>query len=78
MTREEAISHLQKMIGGWQCDVITAINIAIKALEQPEQIKGNWLSSAEGTICSNCGYKLKTTALLSHCPFCGVEMEEEK
>jgi len=41
------------------------------------QKKPTWLESAEGIICSNCGYKLETTGLLSHCPRCCAEMKGE-
>lgn len=42
------------------------------------QKKCTWVESAEGMICSNCGYKLETTGLLSHCPRCCAEMKGEE
>lgn len=57
MTNEEAISRLQKMIV-WQDDDITAMNMAIEALE--EKPKGQWLPRCgenwESYICSRCGH----------------------
>lgn len=44
-------------------------------INRPEQ-KGIWMYSADGTICSRCGYKLETTGLLSHCPHCSANMKE--
>ena len=38
--------------------------------------KSMWIYSADGTICSNCGYKLETTGLLSYCPHCNANMKE--
>lgn len=44
-------------------------------VNRPEP-KGIWMYSADGTICSNCGYKLETTGLLSYCPHCSANMKE--
>lgn len=51
-----------------------------RMVEVPRSIfvtkKGVWMYSADGTICSNCGYKLETTGLLSYCPHCSANMKE--
>ena len=55
---------------------INMINMA-SIVNKPEP-KGMWTASAEGTICSRCGYKLTTTGLMiSHCPHCGANMLED-
>lgn len=51
-----------------------------RMVEAPKSVfvikKGVWLYSANGTICSKCGYKLEATGLLSHCPCCSANMKE--
>lgn len=51
-----------------------------RMIEVPKSIfiikKGRWMYSADGTTCSNCGYKLETTGLLSYCPHCNADMKE--
>ena len=83
MTREKAIEMLQNDMKlnhcTWSNEETEAVKMAIEALEQPEQKKGEWLMKwntffhRELPACSECGsgaaFKTK------FCPCCGAEME---
>lgn len=85
MTREEAIEYLIKLYMkanitdayGDMDDTEpyeTALEMAIKALEQPERKHGYW-KYAEflyAFICSNCGRS--AISCYDYCPCCGAEM----
>lgn len=81
MTREEAIKHLKDIRRDmWTEEAeVDAINMAIKALEQPEPKKGKWIGGELG-YCTCCGHEGCASDMWDrcekpHCPNCGAEME---
>lgn len=81
MTREEAIMAVKEvawMSLPWNDRHYEALQMAIKALEEPERKKGKWVGKgSEGFgifICDNCG-KLSMMEY-DFCPNCGCRMEE--
>ena len=59
-----------------------ALYVAIDALKQLEQKKGNWVyKNREKCECSRCGFVLDDWilgAFYNYCPICGALMEAEK
>ena len=94
MTREEAIKHLKDIRRDMWTEEseVDAINMAIKALEQPEQKTGRWVyweesvAFALGTVeipycrCSECNVTqdIYQVATMKFCPNCGAKMEREQ
>lgn len=87
MTREEAIKGLKvlaKDFSGYRPNE-EMFNMAIEALEQPEQKKGKWIVHPEvknvygGTYieCSQCGEKYVVQHMEDekYCRNCGAKME---
>ncbi|MCI9640441.1 hypothetical protein ACDL92_11890 [Ihubacter sp. mB4P-1] len=87
MTKQEAIDILGDMkteglmIGDQCVDVSpeeeTAINLAIIALQEPEQAYGEWLEMSDliyKYTCSICMHLVVTR--YNYCPHCGAKMEE--
>lgn len=81
MTREEAIVAVKEVAGmslPWNDRHYEALQMAIKALEEPKRKKGKWVGKgSEGFgifICDNCG-KLSMMEY-DFCPNCGYRMEE--
>ena len=98
MTKEEAIKELQEAhdtIRSYDIDsnesrLMTALNMAIKALEQ-EPKTGHWVNAKVGKLfpsndfkCSNCGNILDFNGVncgrgdANFCPNCGVKMVEPR
>ena len=91
MTREEAIEYLRDPIGKRE-QHDEAVNMAIKALEQPERKKGKWIATHEFSlfsnpdsityVCSECGNKIYTVygtpKTTNFCGKCGADMREEQ
>ena len=82
MTRQEAIERIKNDIeinhNRLANEYITALNMAIKALEQ-EPKRGKWgkyLKEGLKWKCSECGSRYTVT--WSYCPNCGARMEEEQ
>ena len=82
LAKMEAIQETIDMPFEWEQDdrkrYLKIVNVMSLKSKQLEERKAKWISSGIETVCSNCYYKLETTGLLSHCPNCGAEMEEEK
>lgn len=81
MTREEAIMAVKEVTGmslPWNDRHYEALQMAIKALEEPER-KGRWVNGK----CDQCGehapfWSMATTYHKSNfCPNCGARMEGE-
>ena len=59
-----------------------ALDMAIKALEEPERKKGHWqiyiisMLDGEGCKCSECGHE--GVPYWDFCPNCGTEMDGEQ
>ena len=82
MTREEAIEALNEIFdeseySRYDAWYGTAMDMAIKALEQPEQKKGKWEQYwGKYLKCSSCD---NITAFATpYCPWCGLKMEGEE
>ena len=88
MTREEAIMAVKEVTGmslPWNDRHYEALQMAIKALEEPERKTGRWMPDnnnyyEERYICSACGksYKVDTCMgkpMWQFCP-CGAKMED--
>ena len=89
MTREEAIKVLNSSLEPSYFDITKeALTMAIEALEQPEQKKGEWIlcenpiyssfriSGADPYLCTVC--YMKNDRQTKYCPNCGAKMEEEE
>lgn len=93
MTREEAIEHLRTIAiysfqDGYTDEARKALDMAIKALEEPERKKGKWIDDGKGLyMCSSCGkfwmhWWARVVPLdrmckeLRYCPMCGADMRE--
>ena len=89
MTREEAIKVLNSSLELSYFDITKeALTMAIEALEQPEQKKGEWIlcenpiyssfriSGADPYLCTVC--YMKNDRQTKYCPNCGAKMEEEE
>lgn len=82
MTREEAIMAVKEVTGmslPWNDRHYEALQMAIKALEEPERKKGKWVGKGDSErfgifICDNCG-RLSMMGS-DFCPNCGCRMEE--
>ena len=73
MTRNEAIAVL-KANSPDACfsELKEAVDLSIKALEEPERKKGKWDLFIQ---CSACGYKRKWNGeIFDFCPSCGADM----
>ena len=80
MTKEEAIDVLKKNYPDSCYELLReAVDMAIKALKQPEQKIGKWKMDKEGNwYCSECGLHYDSWAKgLKYCPNCGAKMEEK-
>ena len=83
MTRSEAIKALtQKTNPMMQYE---ALDMAIKALEEPERKKGKWRVYGSEMTCSYCETTFYTNMceyidgnVPRFCPWCGADMREEK
>lgn len=81
MTREEAIDILKNTIvrfGRTNGKMVyaEALNMAIKALEEPERKKGTWFNCGWSIACSECGYDMPW-AVRNYCPNCGARNKDE-
>lgn len=78
MTNEEAIKQLKKCKSFHNGSYGTAINLAIKALEQ-QPSTGHWIKMGEGFTpyeCSECeAVEFKKS---KYCPNCGADMRGEE
>ena len=87
MTREESIKRLQEVKVWAKDDDLTVVDMAIEALKQPEQKKGEWIlcenpiyssfriSDADPYLCTVCN--MKNHRQTKYCPNCGARMVEE-
>lgn len=79
MNRTEVINYLDDIRTNVVYKITSkekeTIRIAIEALEQLGQKKGNWIQTVAGYQCSNCFYKLRTTGLPRSCPNCFADMQ---
>lgn len=89
MTREEAIDELEqrlstlKFVGGSYVDCVNgeALEMAIEALEQPEQKKAKWIKNEDGTwSCSLCHSWISYDQhyYARYCLYCSAKMEREE
>lgn len=88
MTREEAINVLNSSLELSYFDITKeALTIAIKALEQPEQKKGQWIDIVVANYkwmirCNKCGHlrnMISTNGIYpKFCENCGADMRGEK
>lgn len=87
MTRKEArtyiIRHCNPDYPQGKTEWERAVNMAIKALEEPERKKGEWILpnnpiavSLNEWICSECKYLIDGKH--NFCPYCGADMRGEK
>lgn len=83
MTREEAVARIKDHIEIHRYHERTAVKIfealdmAIKALEQPERKTGKWINNSPVTMkCDQCGYVIKDWRWneLNFCANCGADM----
>lgn len=80
MTKEEAIKWIEYHIDisdyDEDDDLLTALKMAVKALE--EQRTGHWWINPDGyaPYCSEC--KHDSDRASAYCPTCGAKMEEVK
>lgn len=88
MTKEEAIARIEDhiVVHGYReqhaVKILEALNMAIKALEQPERKRGKWIEfpNLMAYKCSECGRIIQTTDgrrnVSRHYPFChcGADM----
>ena len=83
MTREEAIVAVKEVAGmslPWNDRHYEALQMAIKALEEPKRKKGKWING----VCDQCGSHAPYWAMAStyyrssFCPNCGADMRGEK
>ena len=83
MTREEAIVAVKEVAGmslPWNDRHYEALQMAIKALEEPKRKKGKWING----VCDQCGshapyWAMATTYYRSSfCPNCGADMRGEQ
>ena len=81
MTREEAIMAVKEVTGmslPWNDRHYEALQMAIKALDEPEPKTGNWeiyvisAYDGEGCKCSECGFE--GVPYWDYCPNCGADM----
>ena len=95
MIRSEAIGHLKNIAiysvqDGYTDEARQALDMAIKALEEPERKKGKWITEVkhykdesqdfyyEHTCCSICGTKKRIGWYdAKYCPRCGADMRGE-
>jgi len=80
MTREEArsyiIRHCNPDYPQGKTEWERAINMAIKALEEPERKKGKWLVDEDGNMeCPFCG---NTCGFGNYCNECGADLRGEQ
>lgn len=86
MTKSEAIEHLKNIAiysvqDGYTDEARQALDMAIKALEEPERKKGKWIShesvfggSKEMVYtCDQCGHNIGFH-MENYCPSCGADM----
>ena len=84
MTKSEAIEHLKNIAiysvqDGYTDEARQALDMAIKALEEPERKKGKWEvfypNHTYKYHCSECGANHKY--MFDFCPSCGADMRGE-
>lgn len=90
MISEEAIKILKANYNNYSETLKEVVNkaietvekdMAIKALEQPEQKKGKWVKNEDGTwSCSLCHSWISYDQhyYARYCLYCGAKMEEEE
>ncbi len=95
MTREEAIKIIRKMLActdltvraNLNADMISACNLAIKALEQEPIEKCTWIKYDYRTMCpkehidaDSPYWRIPENRMetLKYCPYCGKEIEVEE
>lgn len=92
MTRSEAIEHLETIAiysfqDGYTDEARQALDMAIKALEEPERKTGRWINAYPDIepnpmfmygICSVCGCEQAISNKLNFCPDCGADMRGEQ
>ena len=78
MTREEAIMAVKEVAGmslPWNDRHYEALQMAVKALEEPERKTGRWIDAVDnGWRCTACGMR-QTYGKPRYCPACGAKME---
>ena len=86
MTKLEAIEHLKNIAiysvqDGYTDEARQALDMAIKALEEPERKKGKWIKISPANIyeCSECGKNAMTDDISAYdfCHGCGADMRGE-
>ena len=87
MTKHDAIKHLSYKIAyckatwaSWADRVnVDALELAVRALAEPEQKISEWKMDAEGNCyCPECGLHYDSWARgLNYCPNCGTKMQGE-
>lgn len=72
MTNEEAIKSLKSLKSFHNGSYGTALELAIKALEQQPKM-GEWLKNGELCKCSNCHHNVLFSVIkhYKYCPSCG-------
>jgi uncharacterized OB-fold protein len=83
MTREEAITAVKEVAGmslPWNDRHYEALQMAIKALEEPERKAGRWIvkrdtiTGAAYGECTSCGMR-QYAGHTKYCPNCGARLE---
>lgn len=83
MTKSEAIEHLKNIAiysvqDGYTDEARQALDMAIKALEEPERKKGKWILDTFQIRCSQCNKLFSDNLFTSkYCPNCGARMDGE-
>lgn len=100
MTKEEAIKGLELLhvtaaapagsVAGEACRTVNEVlDMAIKALREPQRVRAHWERCRDIVQCSNCGFGMfplayafdgvvceGTNVIPGYCPNCGVDMRE--
>lgn len=87
MTRSEAIEHLKNIViysfqDGYTDEARQALDMAIKALEEPEQKKGKWITyhylseNWSECECDQCHKYVRVA--YDFCPNCGANMRGDE
>lgn len=81
MTKLEAIEHLKNIAiysvqDGYTDEARQALDMAIKALEEPDRKNGKWILETFQIRCNRCNKVFSYTLFPSnYCPNCGARME---
>ena len=73
------VLHEQFFDGDWESKVVCSIIKCMETSNVRKDIKGEWINSTHGLICSACGtFQAAGNRYFNYCPICGADMRGDK